>query len=419
MTTSPIKPARLSQRLDKLVTQLILSTLCGLLLVGNSLAQEKRPEQRPTPAQPTPEASTMEKSSDPNETVTPSPQASQVVDGDIIFTSPGQFTYTRDIRLSDNFGGLRFYGADSLTASPAGAAIQFFGNNASPFNGQLYLDSGANNSAALIFRTAQSGGTISERMRVTANGQVGIGTTDTASGTLRVVNNGTLDGVIGVTDSAVGYAVWGIDNSSVGTESVGVRGESSSGVGVEGQSLDGLAGRFVGDVSVSGTLTKGGGSFKIDHPLDPANRYLSHSFVESPDMMNIYNGNITTDAKGRAVVTMPDYFTALNRDFRYQLTVIGQFAQAVVFTEIQGNRFVIKTNKPTVKVSWQVTGVRQDAYAEAHRIQVEEVKQGVERGAYIHPELFNQPATKRTASVRSPTSRKTTPTAAQRAATKR
>ena len=197
-------------------------------------------------------------------------------------------------------------------------------------------------------------------------------------------------------------------------DSVGVRGESSSGIGVEGQSLDGLAGRFVGDVSVSGTLTKGGGSFKIDHPLDPANRYLSHSFVESPDMMNIYNGNITTDAKGRAVVTMPDYFTALNRDFRYQLTVIGQFAQAVVFSEIKGNRFVIKTNKPSVKVSWQVTGVRQDAYAEAHRIQVEEEKQGVERGAYIHPELFNQPATKRIAGVRSPTSRKTTPTAAAR-----
>ena len=212
MTTSPIKPIRLSQQLDKLAAQLILAMLCGLLLVSSSFAQVKRTEQRPTP-----EAATMEKPPDPNETVTPSPQDSQVVDGDIIFTSPGAFGYARDIRLSDNFGGLRFYGADSLTTSPAGAAIQFFGNNAS-FPGQLYLDSGADNSAALIFRTAQTGGTISERMRVTANDQVGIGTTDTASGTLRVVNNGTLDGVIGVTDSLVGYAVWGIDNSSVGTD---------------------------------------------------------------------------------------------------------------------------------------------------------------------------------------------------------
>jgi hypothetical protein len=45
-----------------------------------------------------------------------------------------------------------------------------------------------------------------------------------------------------------------------------------------------------GDLYASGMITKSSGSFKIDHPLDPANKYLSHSFVESPDMMNIYNG---------------------------------------------------------------------------------------------------------------------------------
>ena len=59
------------------------------------------------------------------------------------------------------------------------------------------------------------------------------------------------------------------------------------------------AGRFTGDVAISGTLSKGGGSLKIDHPLDPENKYLYHSFVESPDMMNIYNGTITTDAEAK------------------------------------------------------------------------------------------------------------------------
>ena len=47
-------------------------------------------------------------------------------------------------------------------------------------------------------------------------------------------------------------------------------------------------------------------------------------------MMNIYNGNVITDANGEAVVALPEWFEALNRDFRYQLTVIGQFAQAIV-----------------------------------------------------------------------------------------
>ena len=143
-----------------------------------------------------------------------------------------------------------------------------------------------------------------------------------------------------------------------------------------------------GNVGIKGNLSKGGGSFKIDHPLDPANKYLYHSFVESPDMMNVYNGNITTDRRGLAKVTLPGYFEALNRDFRYQLTVIGQFAQAIVAKEIQDNAFVIKTNRPGVKVSWQVTGIRHDAYAEAHRIQVEVEKSPDERGHYIHPELF-------------------------------
>ena len=143
-----------------------------------------------------------------------------------------------------------------------------------------------------------------------------------------------------------------------------------------------------GNVSIKGNLSKGGGSFKIDHPLDPANKYLYHSFVESPDMMNVYNGNVVTNQRGLATVVLPDYFEALNRDFRYQLTVIGQFAQAIVAREILRNRFTIRTDKPGVKVSWQVTGIRHDAYADAHRIQVEEEKAPQEQGRYLHPELF-------------------------------
>jgi hypothetical protein len=142
------------------------------------------------------------------------------------------------------------------------------------------------------------------------------------------------------------------------------------------------------NLQVDGTVSKGGGSFRIDHPLDAANKYLSHSFVESPDMMNIYNGNVVTNKQGLAVVVLPDYFEALNRDFRYQLTPIGQFAQAIVAREINHGRFTIKTSRPGVKVSWQVTGIRHDAYADAHRIQVEEEKPIQERGKYLHPELF-------------------------------
>jgi hypothetical protein len=150
-----------------------------------------------------------------------------------------------------------------------------------------------------------------------------------------------------------------------------------------------------GNVDVLGTLSKGGGSFKIDHPLDPANKYLYHSFVESPDMKNMYDGNVTTDDAGLATVTLPNWFETLNRDFRYQLTVIGQFAQAIVASEISGNQFSIRTDKPDVKVSWQVTGTRQDAFANAHRIQVEAEKAPADRGHYLYPELVGAPETAR------------------------
>jgi trimeric autotransporter adhesin len=153
-------------------------------------------------------------------------------------------------------------------------------------------------------------------------------------------------------------------------------------------SSTGLAGDFSGDVNVTGALSKSGGSFKIDHPLDPANKYLYHSFVESPDMKNIYDGTVVTDGGGTAVVSMPAWFEALNTDFRYQLTTIGQPAQAWIASEITNGSFTIKTSKSGVKVSWQVTGIRQDAWANAHRIQVEVDKAQRDQGHYIHPELF-------------------------------
>src|SRR5262245_711847 len=91
----------------------------------------------------------------------------------------------------------------------------------------------------------------------------------------------------------------------------------------------GPAAEFQGDVHITGSLRvegpidKQGGGFKIDHPLDPANKSLSHSFVESPDMKNIYDGVTVLNERGDAVVELPDWFEALNRDFRYQLTAVG------------------------------------------------------------------------------------------------
>ncbi|MGV8039986.1 MAG: hypothetical protein AB2L07_07900 [Thermoanaerobaculaceae bacterium] len=254
-------------------------------------------------------------------------------------------------------------------------------------NTAIIATSGGSGKAGVYGRNTQTTGTAS--YGVLGEGPVGVKGTISGSTGIGVWgwggNRGT--GVLGISST-------GVQGESTTADGAGVYGIANNGVAsyaIWGTSANSYAGYFSGKVHVNGTLSKSAGSFRIDHPLDPAGKYLSHSFVESPDMMNVYNGNVVTDEGGRAVVELPDYFEALNRDFRYQLTVIGRFAQAIVEEEVAGNRFVIRTNLGGVKVSWQVTGIRRDAYAEAHRIPVEEAKPELERGSYLHPELFGQP----------------------------
>jgi hypothetical protein len=173
-----------------------------------------------------------------------------------------------------------------------------------------------------------------------------------------------------------------------GTSTTGAWGSLGMGfVGVYGGKASSgttYAGRFGGNVQVDGNLSASGTkSFMIDHPLDPENRYLVHAAIESDEVLNVYSGNVTTDTDGLAVVVLPEWFGAINTDFRYQLTCIGRFAQAIVEQEIAGNRFSIRTNVGQVKVSWQVTARRTDAWMKAHPFQVEQDKPSDERGTYL------------------------------------
>ncbi len=278
--------------------------------------------------------------------------------------------------------------------------------------GTVGMSSGVNGSGVYAVNSASAGG---YGVFAVAGGTSAFGVYASAanSGSTAVYGTGGTTGVYGLgatygtAGSAYGSGTYGVYGTN-GDGGIGVVGEVTSSSGAGGafynystgdalfvyEQSGGYAAFFDGNVDVDGNLSKAGGSFKIDHPLDPANKYLYHSFVESPDMMNIYNGNATTDAQGHALVQLPEWFETLNRDFRYQLTVIGQFAQAIVASEVSNHQFTIKTDKPNVKVSWQVTGIRQDAWANAHRIPVEVEKAQADRGLYLHPELFGAPPEK-------------------------
>ena len=220
-------------------------------------------------------------------------------------------------------------------------------------------------------------------------------------------SSGSNRGVYGFSDSNSG--VYGSRHRYIG-----VYGYSHDSVGVYAYGGSGHAAYLAGNVTITGSLSKAGGSFKIDHPLDPENKYLCHSSVESPDMKNIYDGVVVLDANCEAEVDLPDWFSALNKDFRYQLTAIGAPGPNIYIAEEisdttttdgssssgsdsnnNNSRFKIAGGTSGMKVSWQVTGIRRDPWANAYRVPVEEDKPEKESGHYSYPDLYGQPAEKK------------------------
>ncbi len=340
------------------------------------------------------------------------------------------------VRGLNTAGSGTAYGVYGSTSSEGGIAVS---GSASKLTGSAVGVKGESSSTAGIGVL----GTVGHASGATA-GVKGESLSSSGTGVLGTTTSviGSTVGVKGETVSSAGIGVYGEASSASGA-TFGVKGVcestgSSAGVYGEGNYVgvwaqggrwgvyakadsgmetteysiyaaeptgSGYAGYFDGDVRVVGNLTKGSGSFKIDHPLDPENKYLSHSFVESPDMMNVYNGTVVLDAEGAARVTMPDWFEALNRDFRYQLTAIGAPGPNLhIADEIRNNQFRIAGGSPGLKVSWQVTGIRQDPYAEGHRIAVEEDKPEEERGTYLHPEAYGLGPEKRLSAAIGPES---------------
>jgi len=221
------------------------------------------------------------------------------------------------------------------------------------------------------------------RMYINPSGNVGIGTT---SPTEKLDVNGTIKSQDFKAQGPTGFRFY--DDNSGGYLLISNAGNSyiSSNTGSTASTVI-----FTGSVDVLGTLSKGGGSFKIDHPLDPENKFLYHSFVESPDMMNVYNGNVILDGNGEATIELPDYFEALNGDYRYQLTPVGAASPGLyIAQEVENGKFRIAGGTAGVKVSWQVTGIRRDAFAETYRIPTTVEKNDRERGKYLHPEVFGK-----------------------------
>jgi hypothetical protein len=269
------------------------------------------------------------------------------------------------------------YGVYGLSDSNSGTGVE---GKASSTTGNTYGVYGSSSSSDGTGVYGLSNNIGVEGVRGNASGAVGgLGAFPAVLG-----DTNTGDGVVGVTSADGMTGVWG---EATGSGAVGVYGEALS--------PNSYAGLFSGNVEVGGNLQASGTkAFKIDDPLDPANKYLLHYAVESPQVQNQYNGTVTLDANGEAVVSLPEYFSAINTGpYSYQLTAIGAPGPNLyIAEEVTGNQFKIAGGTPGLKVSWLLYGQRNDPWMQDNPQSDVVNKPASEAGTYLYPQGYGQPA---------------------------
>ncbi len=281
-----------------------------------------------------------------------------------------------------------------IEASMTGTGRAGFFQIANAANGTdavFATSSGSGRSITATMSGTGTAGSFSNTVGTNANPALSVSSAGNATG-----NSGTLDCVN--TNTSAGRAAY-FENNSTGFYTIRVN-----------NTTEALAGQFVGNVSVIGDLSASGVKpFRIDHPDDPANKYLLHYAAESPEVINFYSETVTLDERGEAVVELPHYFAKINTRPRYQLTAVGapmpmlhvalKISEAALSAGAKAEpgevaaicSFRIAGGAPGGEVSWRVEALRNDRWVQQRGAPVEVEKEGLEKGTYQHPELYGQP----------------------------
>lgn len=275
-----------------------------------------------------------------------------------------------------NAGSGQTFGVQAQSVSPAGRGLLAWATSTTGDAWGLWAISSSNEgTAAMCHATATSGVTTGVLARVDSTADEATALYAAAAGAQGLTN-----------------AVWGLNASaSDGAAAIYGTALAASGqvFGVFGQadSPDGYGVFSAGELGATGTK-----SFVIDHPLDPQNRLLKHYCSEGPEPLNVYRGNVMLDGNGEAWVVLPSYFEAINRDETYQLTPVGAAMPGLYVAEpVSGNQFRIAGGSPGMRVSWTVTGVRNDAWVRMRGAPSELDKPAAMKGRYLSPVVHGQP----------------------------
>ena len=316
--------------------------------------------------------------------------------------------------VSVGAGGTMPFAGDTFTSTGDEYPINAWANGTSPgtlLSSAFYANQ-VGDGTILFGQHDGDGDGIRLQMQNTASSDAGISIIHDGTGSIitgQTQGTGAIAGILTIADfsytgtdrddhigvSGYSYVSWGGGGGN--HRGIGVQGTGGT-YGVHG--IDNSAGN--GGVAVFGTGDTGATgtkSFMIDYPLDPANKILKHFSVESNEVLNIYRGTVVFGADGTAVVSMPEYYSEINRNANYQMTPIGSsMPNLYVKTELKkgSNSFVIAGGVPGKKVSWTVTSERNDPYLQKYAHKRENIlDKKHNRGKYLMPELFGESVDKR------------------------
>jgi hypothetical protein len=319
-------------------------------------------------------------------------------------TPPGSFVASptngeRWVWYAENGAARLWSGADVMSASATGVSIAGALDVAQRMTVQQQGTSQAQSAGIWFYQTAPKSNQgfvgMSDDTHIGLYGNTGAGwglTMDTGSGVVSMPH--------GISIPSLSVPTLTASNSAAaGASTTAVCATSQNGVGVvasgKTMALETYGpSQLGGNVSVTGTITGQAKNCRVDHPSDPENRTLTHACVESDERFNVYSGNVALDENGEARVTLPKWVAAFNSDFRYQLTCIGRSAPVYVAQEVRDDAFSIAGGTAGMKVSWQLTGVRNDAWAQANPLVVEQDKPEDEKGFFLSPEAFGHDHTR-------------------------
>lgn len=288
--------------------------------------------------------------------------------------------------------GANSIGLKTNTTSTGVGVSSSVTNSANTFAAiQATTNSSTGTNSAIIGSSSGAANGVSGQIEATATGSAGVyGNNLRTTGGYGTYGIG-FNGVVGETNYRQGFGVYGRNYDAIGSLSYNSVGTYGLGyVGVWGDQSDPLGYSVYanGDFGAAGTK-----AFAIDHPLDPANKYLKHYSIESNEVLNVYRGTISFDSNGEAIVSLPSYFDAVNTNFSYQLTPIGGYAPLYIKEKITNGQFVIAGGTNGMEVSWTVYAERNDPYLQQNpeKRNVEVEKESWNKGKYLQPQLYGMP----------------------------